>query len=635
MPSSKKPSGATVARSAGRPAPSIHSARRVTPATCAASKKKTCRKKSASPAAGRFPGAKNGSAIGIKSASAAAPAGAAKTRPRHHNEDHRKNIWQNALPASQHFLGPSRAGPARDDPFPVTPPPAQLVWFKRDLRTADHLPLTEAARRGPLVCLYVYEAELLASPEFTAAHLVFINQALEELDQNLRARGAALVIRRGAMTEVLGNLHRETGFTAIWSHEETGNDLTFRRDGCVADWCRTQGVAWHQHRQDGVVRRLRSRNGWSQHWQQLMNRPLAPAPQCLVSPAAIASDGLRTPESLGLGSSDKPDAQRGGESEARRTLASFLTVRGENYRTAMSSPVEGWAACSRLSPYFATGCLSLRTATQAAERCRTEVRSQPETDRRWRGSLQSFGGRLRWHCHFMQKLEDEPRIEFTNFVRAYDGLREEFTASAEGRARFEAWRAGRTGYPMVDACLRCVQATGWLNFRMRAMLASFSAYHLWLHWREPAVWLGAQFLDFEPGIHFSQFQMQSGTSGINTIRIYSPAKQAADHDPHGLFIRRWVPELAGVPDSWLPAPEKMPSELQNRAGCRIGPDYPAPVVDHTTAVREARARLAEVRRRTTTREEARRVFVRHGSRRRPPARRSPHPPRQPDLPGFA
>ena len=175
-------------------------------------------------------------------------------------------------------------------------PPVQLVWFKRDLRIADHLPLTEAARRGPVLCLYAYEPDLLASPEFTAAHLVFINQALEELDKNLRARGAALVIRRGEMTEVLTNLHRETRFTAIWSHEETGNDITYRRDVRVADWCRTHGVPWHEHRQDGVVRRLHSRNGWSRHWQQLMTQPLAPAPDRLVSPAAIASEGLRTPE---------------------------------------------------------------------------------------------------------------------------------------------------------------------------------------------------------------------------------------------------------------------------------------------------------------------------------------------------
>lgn len=233
----------------------------------------------------------------------------------------------------------------------------------------------------------------------------------------------------------------------------------------------------------------------------------------------------------------------------------------------------------------------------------------------------------------MQKLEDEPRIEFGNFVRAYDGLREEFTASLEGRRRFEAWKDGLTGYPMVDACIRCVKATGWLNFRMRAMLASFSAYHLWLHWREPAVWLGSHFLDFEAGIHFSQFQMQSGTSGINTLRIYSPAKQVLEQDPEGEFISRWVPELRDVPFSWLSRPEQMPEEIQSRSGCVIGRDYPAPIVEHATAVREARERIALVRRKTETRTEAKRVFVRHGSRKRPAQRKGPKG-QQPTLPGF-
>jgi len=168
---------------------------------------------------------------------------------------------------------------------------------------------------------------------------------------------------------------------------------------------------------------------------------------------------------------------------------------------------------------------------------------------------------------------------------------------------------------------------------MRAMLASFSAYHLWLHWREPAVWLGSHFLDFEAGIHFSQFQMQSGTSGINTVRIYSPAKQAVEQDPDGEFIRRWVPELRDVPVSWLAHPEQMPGELQSRCGCIIGRDYPAPIVEHAAAVKAARERIAAVRRQTGTRAEAKAVFVRHGSRKKVASRpRTKN--RQPTLPGL-
>jgi deoxyribodipyrimidine photo-lyase len=528
-----------------------------------------------------------------------------------------------------------RTMPPRTDRTPMKEP-VQLVWFKRDLRADDHRPLAQAARRGPVLGLYLYEPDLHGSEEFTAAHVVFLNESLRSLQNSLRELGGELVLRRGEAVSVMHALRREMPLAAVWSHEETGSDRTYRRDREVAAWCREQGIPWHEFRQDGVVRRLRSRQGWSGRWEKFMREPATPRP-VLRGVQGVRSDGILSPADLGLAASDKPEAQKGGAEEAQRTVTSFLTERGANYRAAMSSPVEGWTACSRISPYLSFGCLSLRAVADQLAARRAALRQAEAAgalvDRRWFGSLQSFGSRLRWHCHFMQKLEDEPRIEFQNFVRAYDGLREEFTASPEGRRRFEAWKEGLTGYPMVDACIRCVKATGWLNFRMRAMLASFSAYHLWLHWREPAVWLGSHFLDFEAGIHFSQFQMQSGTSGINTVRIYSPAKQAAEQDPEGEFIRRWVPELRDVPVSWLPRPEQMPAELQGRSGCVIGRDYPAPIVEHAAAVRSARERIAAVRRRTTTRAEAQAVFVRHGSRKKS-ARRGVRKNKQPTLPGL-
>ena len=183
----------------------------------------------------------------------------------------------------------------------------------------------------------------------------------------------------------------------------------------------------------------------------------------------------------------------------------------------------------------------------------------------------------------MQKLEDEPSIEFRNFARVCDGLRE----NDFNDATFTAWCEGRTGYPMVDACMRSLVATGWLNFRMRAMLVSFASYHLWLHWRQTGLFLARQFLDYEPGIHWSQMQMQSGTTGINTLRMYSPTKQAQDQDPEGLFIRRWVPDLSKVPLPYLATPWKMDESVQRLAGCMIGVDYPQPIVDDKAAMKAA------------------------------------------------
>jgi len=499
------------------------------------------------------------------------------------------------------------------------PSSLSVVWFKRDLRIDDHRPLALAATRGPLIALYVYEPSLLATPEFDASHLVFINQCLSELDAALRRRGVAPTLRRGEVVEVLRTLRRSHRFDTLWSHEETGNRVTFDRDIAVGRWCQANAVAWTEVPQHGVIRRLKTRDGWARRWAERMTEPVAVVPSRLAGPREPDPKHLLTARDCGLPDSTLRDAQPGGESAATATLDSFLALRGIDYQKAMSSPRTAFDSCSRLSTHLAWGSISMRRVAQTAAARAVEIRELREAkapiDPRWSASLRSFQGRLRWHCHFMQKLEDEPRIEFENFSHAYDGLRDEaWVISSTGAARFAAWQRGETGYPMVDACMQALQRCGWINFRMRAMLVSFASYHLWLHWRPTSVFLARAFLDFEPGIHFSQFQMQSGTTGINTIRIYSPAKQVLDHDPQGEFIRRELPVLARVPARWLAEPHRMPLSVQREAGCIIGRHYPAPIVEHATAWREAREKIAAIRRDPATRDEAHAVQVRHGSR---------------------
>ncbi len=456
----------------------------------------------------------------------------------------------------------------------------QVVWFKRDLRVEDHRPLAAAAERGPVLPLYIIEPDVIHAPDFSSAHWSFLRESLIELRQRLRRLGSPLIVRQGEALEVLRGLEID----ALWAHEETGNGVTYSRDRRVRRWARETKIPFVEFPANGVVRRLLRRDGWSRTWEARMAEAITPAPLKLQPGPRIPEGPIPEAHELAIFDGHLTDDQRGGENTAWDTLRSFLEVRGRNYHREMSSPLSAETSCSRLSPYLAYGNLSTRQVVQA-----TRALAAKEEDKGIRAAFRAFDARLHWRCHFMQKLEDEPRIELENFVRAYDGMREPHWNDDY----FAAWREGRTGYPMVDACMRMLHATGWVNFRMRAMLVSFASYHLWLHWREPSLYLARIFQDYEPGIHYSQFQMQSGTTGINTIRIYSPEKQREDHDPSEVFVRRWIPEY--------------------------GTDaYPKPIVDHKEAVALARQRLGAFRRSTEAREEAQKVMKRHGSRKGAP-----------------
>lgn len=486
---------------------------------------------------------------------------------------------------------------------------ASVVWLKRDLRLADHAPLLAAAEGGPCVALYVFEPSLLAAPEVDGAHVRFVIGCLAELRAALRARGGRLLVRIGEMPAVLDRLHAAFPFDTLRSHAEVGTRDTWDRDKRVARWCRERGVRWDEAWQSGVHRPLRSRDGWAEAWERRMARAPLPAPTRFVS-AALDEGALPSLAELGFDTPLAVAVQPAGASHAHDVLASFLATRGVNYRADMSSPLDGWDGCARLSPYLAWGAVS---GTQVLHATRARVAELGDAarlgvaiDRRWFLSLKSFQARLAWRCHFAQKLEDEPRLESENLARVFDGLRPD----VPDPDRYSAWTEGRTGFPMVDACMRALRHTGWLNFRMRAMLVSFASYHLWLPWQPTARWLARRFLDYDPGIHFPQVQMQSGTTAINTVRIYNPSKQLDDQDPTGAFVRRWVPELEGVPRAHLADPHATPPLLRP-AGLAA---YPRPIVDAVAAARLARDRIHAVRATDAARAEAQAIVQRHGSR---------------------
>lgn len=470
-----------------------------------------------------------------------------------------------------------------------------LLWFKRDLRVADHPALAHAAQVGRVLPVFIVEPDLWAQPDMSARQFLFVRESVLDLRAQLDCLGLQLCLRVGPAVEVLADLQRESGASVLVSHEETGNAFTFARDRAVADWARATGLRWDELPQSGVVRRLPGRDGWSKARNAFMRQDQVAAPEGAVG--------------LSLASQDWPDLgfvedcrsrQAGGRANAQRLLRSFLISRGEFYRKGMSSPLGGAAACSRLSPHLAHGTMSVREVAQIASAASRDGRSGY-----WLKSLSSFQSRLAWRDHFMQKLEDQPTLEHVCMHPAYERLRK----GKLDQQRLDAWALGETGIPFVDACMRCLRATGWLNFRMRSMLMSFASYHLWLDWRQTGMHLARQFTDFEAGIHWPQVQMQSGTTGVNTIRIYNPVKQGRDQDPKGVFTRRWIPELARVPDPFLQEPWRWPE-----ADTVVGRIYPNRIIDPEAAAREARALIWQVRGQEGFKSQARQIVLKHASR---------------------
>jgi deoxyribodipyrimidine photo-lyase len=474
-----------------------------------------------------------------------------------------------------------------------------LIWYKRDLRVQDHPALSKAAALGAVLPLFIVEPDYWRLPDTSARHFAVLAEALTDLRDQTARIGAPLVVRSGDAVEVLERMCRQHHIRHILSHEETGNGWTYARDRRVAAWAQANGIVWEELPQSGVVRRLAHRNGWQLQRDAFMAAPQLDTPALRALPG-VEPGAIPQPRALRLADDPCPHRQRGGRGQGLDLLHSFLNTRGEPYRSAMSSPLTAERACSRLSPHIALGSLSLREVVQA-----TLVRQDEPAAGRWGGALASFQSRLAWRDHFLQKLEDQPDIE----TRCLQAAAERLRPRESDAARLAAWEKGETGLPFLDACLRYLAATGWLNFRARAMVMACASYHLWLDWRATGAILARRFTDYEPGIHWPQVQMQSGTTGMNTPRIYNPVKQGWDQDPTGAFTRRWLPELAPVPDAFLQNPWRW-----SGAGSVLGRRYPEPVVDVTTAQRAARDAVWGLRRKPAARAERVDLIERPASR---------------------
>ena len=498
-----------------------------------------------------------------------------------------------------------------------------LVWLRRDLRLADNPAIAQAKADGrPILFLYHLDSERLERHDVDGIHVQWELDCLDSLKSDIENRGGVVLFRYGHILESLTELHELHNIHTIYGNEESGLQWSWNRDRAVADWCQENNVQFEEFPSNGVIRGLRSRDDWKALRDRRIDASLIEAPSRIRTLPNIQSDAIPHASELGFKTRELQHRPEPGESAAMNTLFSFLDERGRGYRKGMSSPISGVEMCSRLSPYLSSGCISIRQIFYHTKRKQRRIKTNPRSaeNRGWSGSLSSFQSRLAWHCHFMQRLEAEATLDEQAMNPELDALLDR----PFDETRFRAWSEGTTGWPFFDACMRSLIATGWINFRMRAMLQSVASYTLALPWRASGAHLAKQFLDYEPGIHWSQIQMQSGVTGINSVRAYSILKQSQDQDPEGEFIKRWVPELTHVPMEHIHEPWLMSAEEQNQASCIIGTDYPEPIVDEKVTRKEGISQAYKAKADAEAKRRSKLVYLVHGSRKRSRFQKASH-----------
>lgn len=471
-----------------------------------------------------------------------------------------------------------------------------IVWFKRDLRLTDHAPLSAAIVAGsPILLCYFFEPSLLRTPQYSARHWQFAQQSLSDLQERLKSyNNAILHIFKTEVITGFEQIRQHFEVNTIFSHMEIGIAATFERDKAVKQYCQQHQIEWKEYSQDAVIRGLKSRTHWEKQVEHFLQQPLE-------HPDLKHLKTVQLPECKPFDWSKKntilPSFQPGGETMGRKYFSSFVHHRAANYIHQISKPEASRASSSRVSPFLAYGNLSMRQLYQAVESHKPSSKHVP--------MLEHFQTRLWWRSHYLQKLESQWQMEHEPINKGFLALDRTLDE------RFEAWATAKTGFPIVDASMRCLEATGYINFRMRAMLVTFATFTLWQDWKAVATHLARLFLDFEPGIHYPQIQMQAGLTGYHTMRIFNPIVQAEKHDPDGVFIKKWLPELQNIPPKLLPEIWKMTALEQRFYGCVLGKDYPKAIVDYEVATRFNKERYWNLRNQPDIQNQLEAIFALH------------------------
>ena len=474
---------------------------------------------------------------------------------------------------------------ARSRPGPV------LVWMRNDLRLADQEALRVAAGRGgAVVPVFVWAPEEEGPWAPGGASRWWLEKSLRSLGQDLRAAGSRLILRRGPVVETLLDLARDTGARAVfWSRRY--EPAVVARDARVDRELRAAGLETASfnsallHEPDTVRNKAgKPYQVFTPYWRECLSRPGPPAP--VEAPRRLAAPP-RWPASLALEDltlaagmkweEGLNEAWTPGEAGALRQLDRFLEDGLAGYDRGRDMP--GEPGTSRLSPHLQFGEISPRRVWAAV--CAAGGRGgRYAAELGWR----EFAHQLLWH--FPHTPEAPLRAEFARFPWIDDP------------AWLRAWQRGLTGYPVVDAGMRQLWQTGWMHNRVRMVAASFLVKDLRISWVEGARWFWDTLVDagLAPNTLGWQWTAGCGADAAPFFRVFNPAGQGEKFDPAGVYVRRWAPELAGLPDAWIHQPHKAPPETLRKAGVELGRTYPRPIVSHVIAreaALEAYARLKE------------------------------------------